>query len=113
MGMDPNGIGALVPTVLNDEIWRRLNNIQCSITQINTIDKSIPKIFPNPVSDFLQIQFETKEEKLEYQLFDMQGRQIDSGNSSTIDVQHLHSGIYLLKISTPKGISNHTISIQD
>jgi CubicO group peptidase (beta-lactamase class C family) len=112
MGMDPNGIGALVPTVLNDEIWRRLNGIMCSITEIIPTKNLLPKIYPNPVSDFLQIQLETKEEKLEYQLFDMQGRQIDSGNSSTIDVQHLHAGIYLLKITTTKGISNHTISIQ-
>jgi CubicO group peptidase (beta-lactamase class C family) len=112
MGMDPNGVGSLVPTVLNDEIWRRLNNIQCSITQVHTNDKFISAIYPNPTSDFLKIQLETKEEKLEYQLFDMQGRQIDSGNSSTINVQHLHAGIYLLKITTPQGISNHTISIQ-
>jgi hypothetical protein len=112
MGNDPNGIGSLVPTVLNDEIWRRLNNIQCSITQVHTNDKFISAIYPNPTSDFLKIQLETKEEKLAYQLFDMQGRQIDSGNSSTINVQHLHAGIYLLKITTPQGISNHTISIQ-
>lgn len=79
MGMDPNGIGSLVPTVLNNEIWRRLNGIMCSITQILPSEKKIPTIFPNPVSDFLQIQLETNQEKLDYQLFDLQGRQIDSG----------------------------------
>ncbi len=112
MGMDPNGIGSLVPTVLNNEIWRRLNNIECSITQVTPIENLLPKIYPNPVSDILQIQLETNQEKLDYQLFDLQGRQIDSGISSTIDVQQIHSGIYLLKIATSKGISNHTISIQ-
>jgi hypothetical protein len=112
MGNDPNGIGSLVPTVLNDEIWRRLNNIQCSITQINNSDKFIPAIYPNPASDFIQIELETNNELFEYQLFDLQGRQIDSGNSSTINVQQVYAGIYLLKITTPKGISNHTISIQ-
>ncbi len=112
MGNDPNGIGSLVPTVLNDEIWRRLNNIQCSITQINTNDKFIPAIYPNPASDFIQIELENKEEKLEYQLFDMQGRQIAAGNSASINIQQFHAGIYLLKITTNKGISNHTISIQ-
>ncbi len=112
MGMDPNGIGSLVPTVLNNEIWRRLNNIECSITQVTTIENLLPKIYPNPVSDILKIQLETNQEKLDYQLFDLQGRQIDSGISSTIDVQRIHSGIYLLKIATSKGISNHTISIQ-
>jgi hypothetical protein len=112
MGMDPNGIGSLVPTVLNNEIWRRLNNIQCSVTQIHSNEKNSPTIYPNPVSDLLQIQQETMEGKLEYQLFDMQGRQIDAGNSSTINVQQIHSGIYLLRVKTPKGLSNHTISIQ-
>jgi hypothetical protein len=112
MGNDPNGIGSLVPTILNDEIWRRLNNIQCSITQVNTSDKFIPAIYPNPTSDFIQIQNVTNEQNLEYRLFDLQGRQIDSGNSSTINVQQVYAGIYLLKITTPKGISNHTISIQ-
>ena len=112
MGMDPNGIGSLVPTVLNNEIWKRLNGIMCSVTQINPSERNNPTIFPNPVSDFLQIQRETKEEKLQYQLFDLQGRQIDSGNSSTINVQQIHSGIYLLRVITPKGFSNHTISVQ-
>jgi CubicO group peptidase (beta-lactamase class C family) len=112
MGMDPNGVGSLVPTVLNNEIWRRLNNIQCSVTQIPSNEKDSPTIYPNPVSDILQIQQETQEEKLEYQLFDLQGRQIVAGNSTTINVQQIHSGIYLLKITTPKGFSNHTISIQ-
>ena len=112
MGMDPNGIGSLVPTVLNNEIWKRLNGIMCSVTQINSSEINTPTIFPNPASDFLQIQRETKEEKLQYQLFDLQGRQIDSGNSSTINVQQIHSGIYLLRVITPKGFSNHTISVQ-
>jgi hypothetical protein len=112
MGMDPNGVGSLVPTVLNNEIWRRLNNIECSITQVTTIENLLPKIYPNPVSDILQIQLETNQEKLDYQLFDLQGRQIDAGNSSTIHVQQIHSGIYLLRVNTPKGFSNHTISIQ-
>jgi CubicO group peptidase (beta-lactamase class C family) len=112
MGNDPNGIGSLVPTVLNDEIWRRLNNIMCSITEISPAEKLLPKIYPNPVSDFLQIQLGSNEEKLDYQLFDMQGRQIDSGNSSTIHVQQIHSGIYLLRVKTPQGFSKHTISIQ-
>ena len=58
MGMDPNGIGSLVPTVLNNEIWRRLNNIECSITQVTPIENLLPKIYPNPVSDILQIQLE-------------------------------------------------------
>jgi CubicO group peptidase (beta-lactamase class C family) len=112
MGMDPSGIGALVPTVLNNEIWRRLNNIECSITQVTPIEKFSPIIYPNPANDYIQIQHQTKEEIIHYQLFDLQGRQIHSGNSSTIHVQQIHSGIYLLKITTPKGISNHTISIQ-
>jgi CubicO group peptidase (beta-lactamase class C family) len=112
MGMDPNGIGSLVPTVLNNEIWRRLNNIECSITQLTSIENLHPKIYPNPAADILQIQLETNQEKLDYQLFDLQGRQIDAGNSSTIHVQQIHSGIYLLRVNTPKGFSNHTISIQ-
>ena len=112
MGMDPNGIGSLVPNFLNNEIWKRLNGIMCSVTQINPSERNTPTIFPNPASDFLQIQRETKEEKQQYQLFDLQGRQIDSGNSSTINVQQIHSGIYLLRVITPEGFSNHTISVQ-
>lgn len=112
MGMDPNGVAALVPTILNNEIWRRLNNIQCSVAQIPFDEKNIPTIYPNPASDLLQIQHQVNEEKMEYQLFDLQGRLIDSGNSSSIHVQQIHSGIYFLRVNTPKGFSNHTISIQ-
>lgn len=60
------------------------------------------RIYPNPTNDYLNIESEESIRSL--QVFDLSGRLVDSFNNMTnnkesIDVSHLKSGIYLLKIN--------------
>jgi len=60
-------------------------------------------IYPNPTEDVININFSNKNyEKLNYQLFDINGREIINTlltlNQNLIDLTGLNSGIYTLKI---------------
>ena len=61
-------------------------------------------IFPNPVLDVLNIQLPTGTEKAEVGVFDYTGRlvtsKIISSNDTSIDVQKLSNGIYLIRVSS-------------
>jgi hypothetical protein len=62
---------------------------------------SIISIFPNPTSEFLNIQIENPFEKGMLQLFDGLGRLIISTelkDSHSLNIAHLPKGVYLLKI---------------
>lgn len=58
------------------------------------------KLFPNPVSEVLNIQYDGKAE--EGKIYDLTGRTVSRFNlssSSSVDVSNLKSGIYILKIN--------------
>jgi hypothetical protein len=104
MGDDPDGIVGLVPTVLDNEIWRRLNLIMCDNPLSNQAasSKSI-KVFPNPTSTQFQVQLTPTEQIQLLELLDLQGRSIAQTSQSTISVDAVADGIYLLRIQTNKG----------
>ena len=62
------------------------------------------EMYPNPVSDVLNIQLPTGTEKAEVGVFDYTGRlvtsKIISSNDTSIDVQKLSNGIYLIRVSS-------------
>lgn len=61
-------------------------------------------IYPNPVSDVLNIQTAQQIDKVV--IYNMQGRVVlQSKAVSSVNVSSLNSGIYLLEIHTPKGTS--------
>jgi hypothetical protein len=74
-------------------------------TYINEIDKSgIINIFPNPAKDNLQITINnTKSNKITVFVYDIFGQEVSStllfDNKATIDVSHLQSGVYFIKIN--------------
>jgi hypothetical protein len=63
--------------------------------------------YPNPVGDKLTLQ---GKEPLSYRLFDLKGRQLDRGNTSggttTIAMENLPAGLYLLQVTAANGQSN-------
>lgn len=69
-------------------------------------------IYPNPCSDFVQVDFEENyEDNINLQLFDITGKLISEQSDSfqkkiTVDTSNISSGIYLLKIQ----INNRTIT---
>jgi hypothetical protein len=62
------------------------------------------EMYPNPVSDLLNIQLPTGTEKAEVGVFDYTGRLIlsktISSNNTAIDVQKISKGIYVIRVST-------------
>ncbi|MFK7921887.1 MAG: T9SS type A sorting domain-containing protein [Bacteroidia bacterium] len=59
--------------------------------------------YPNPTNNILTLDIGNyKQEKLSYQLYDIQGRLLGSkpvfNSSTTIDLQHLPASIYLLNV---------------
>ena len=85
------------------------NNMYGTITVSATAGISENKLlsfemYPNPVSDVLNIQLPTGTEKAEVGVFDYTGRlvtsKIISSNDNTIDVQKLSKGIYLIRVSS-------------
>ena len=62
------------------------------------------EIYPNPVSDVLNIQLPTGTEKAEVSVFDYTGRLVSSktisSNDSTLDVQNISKGIYIIRVAT-------------
>lgn len=68
------------------------------------------KAYPNPVQD--RLYFETGDKILSIEVFDMQGRSLplDFQGNHFIDCASWHAGIYLLKMTTDKGIETFKIT---
>jgi len=62
------------------------------------------EMYPNPVSDVLNIQLPTVTDKAEVGVYDYTGRLVStktiSSNDSTLDVQNISKGIYIIRVTT-------------
>ncbi len=62
------------------------------------------EMYPNPVSDVLNIQLPTGTDKAEVGVYDYTGRLVSiktiSSNDSTLDVQNISKGIYIIRATT-------------
>ena len=69
------------------------------------------EMYPNPVSDELNIQLPSGSEKAEVSIFDYTGRLVSSktisSNDTSIDVQSISNGIYIIRVA-----SNTKIGVQ-
>lgn len=88
------GLSGHKAMVIDNIKWEAPLNVQ-------TLDKNVVKLYPNPVSDFLNI--ETEEILKNVSVFDNTGKQIISTKEKTIDVQSLSSGLYILQVETTTG----------
>lgn len=76
-----------------------LINSALGVTENESVSTPL-KLFPNPVSEVLNIQYDGKAE--EGKIYDLTGRTVSRFNlssSSSVDVSNLKSGIYILKIN--------------
>ena len=75
------------------------------------------KIYPNPANDLMYVDLQAINGTSNIQLFDLNGREIDLGNSEDslgvveIDVSGLGAGTYLLRISNDAFVFNHMVII--
>lgn len=69
------------------------------------LDKDVPRdnvnIFPNPASDFVNINSKLKIKS--WEVYDLSGKQISKGNSSKINVKDFIKGIYMINILFENG----------
>ncbi len=78
-------------------------------------DNISAKVYPNPVSNDLNIECGERIESLD--IYDALGRKViskeNTPKSTTIDVSNLDNGIYILKLRTAKGSGEYKIVVND
>jgi len=61
-------------------------------------------VYPNPTNDFINLKVSTSTNIKSAELFNIIGKQvIKAGNTNTLDLTNLESGVYLLKVTTDLG----------
>ena len=74
------------------------------IVDVDLIEESYLKVYPNPASDILNIEATDIIDRIE--LFDVNGRMIEiidkESPNSSLDISHLDAGIYFVYISQQK-----------
>lgn len=88
------------------------NSVNSGLTDVNRISFGM---YPNPAHDW--ITFTCSEKMNTIECFDLSGKKLSSmevnqSTQATMAVQHLKSGIYLIKVSTDKGNSYQKLVIE-
>ncbi|MBN1337676.1 MAG: T9SS type A sorting domain-containing protein [Bacteroidales bacterium] len=99
---DPNNSQVLVEVTLD------------VLTGINEIENSAVMIYPNPVSDYLNIK--TNSKIIQVQIMNLMGqiiynRSVDEMTHS-VSLSNLSTGVYIVKIDTPEGTVSRRISVE-
>ena len=105
MGESPDGL--LVPNLMNNEIWQYVNDLECQPNSIkeNTVEEI--KVYPNPVSDFLNIELPEKEIDFKCGIFDLLGNKLfEFENKKQVNVDQLNSGIFIYRIKASEKYYN-------
>lgn len=81
---------------------------------IDTIESKGITVFPNPATEFVDIQLPSTFTRLNSALYDLNGRKVKefATNSTTIDVRDLAEGVYVLNIEVDDLVLNKKIVIQ-
>ena len=85
-----------------DGNFRNFINYEALSTQENELEDSL-KIFPNPVSSYIQIENQNK--KLDFEIYNIVGEKILSGVlriGEKVNINRLQSGQYILKTKSYK-----------
>ena len=95
--MDTNIFGCDSITTLNLTVLEEMDPM-CFVSRIENITKQV-KIYPNPVSDLLTIDYDKAYTANIYNLNGLLVDQVKSNNNK-IDVSKLANGIYFIKLQT-------------
>jgi CubicO group peptidase (beta-lactamase class C family) len=94
----------------DNEIWQRINALNCLGTPNSEIvDNQLFDIFPNPIKDVLNIQFNSVNNKelinFNAQIMDINGRVLKVfSNQKTVVISDLPMGFYALKVVNTEGV---------
>lgn len=81
------------------------NNATLSVSSVHK--KALFNIYPNPTSDFIQI--ETPENIREINIYSSVGQKVMTSQSTKINVKSLNTGVYWVEIKTKNGSTVHKI----
>jgi len=102
MGDAPAGVAGLVPTVLDNEIWRRLNGVFCGTVGINK-RLSGRHIFPNPSDDIITVSMDGNESVISIELLDLAGKSLMKNTGNRISTSNVSNGIYIIDVRLANG----------
>ena len=71
---------------------------------INELDKVAVMVYPNPAENVLNIM--ANDQIVKVTVMNLNGKVVFTGNSKSIDISKMASGVYFLQTQTAKGISN-------
>ena len=76
-------------------------NTNCALSTNDFENFKQVTIYPNPVKNILNIQLEENQEVKNIEILTIEGRSVQSiQKASTIDIENLDKGIYLIKVKT-------------
>ena len=105
MGNNPEGPGEITP-LFNNNIWQLLNQVLCNLSVEEMHSPNIPgvRIYPNPVSDHLEIQVIESIEHYRVYVYSNTGQEVFSGEDlRTISTDGWDKGLYLLRLGFLEG----------
>ncbi len=86
----------------DDELWEKINNLSCTISNINELKKNDVAVFPNPSNDFVNILADEIER---WELIDLTGRILELGREKIVELSHYSNGIYFCRVYFKDGRS--------
>lgn len=91
-----------------------LTNIESTIIEVldnSSFDTSTISIYPNPTSDFINIQSDSLQD-FNIEIFDLLGNQVGKHkNLNQVDISNFNSGVYLLKITNLENHQTKTLKV--
>ena len=102
------GITPLISTGESDFFVAKLANSLCGSGNVSTnkFNRLTVNVYPNPTTDIVTI--ETDENLFNYSVYDINGREIQTGifsSTNQINLQSASNGVYFVKVSTTQGSS--------
>jgi len=109
MGNDAGG-SLFAKSSFDDQLWRRLNELECATGKLNDRTHGTIKVYPQPADQILNIEI-NGDPKISGSIQDMNGREVLHFTNKEVDVSSLSSGPYILRCKTDKRIFHHRIQI--
>jgi len=105
MGEAPDNLP--VPLLLNDNIWKYVNELQCATTATENefYKETVVQIFPNPASDMIVIASEQSIEKVE--ILNIHGQILKAATSASKEISmsigEMQKGFYIVQAKMTDG----------
>ena len=88
-----------------DDVCVSEDSLTCLTTSIfeNNFKKKVVTVFPDPATNFITIETAGIEGSLQYEIFDLIGKQVSKGvlknsKENVINISNLQEGLYLLNV---------------